>query len=295
MSTICPLKSPATYDKQIDRLRDEHGLIISDVGRAKKILRSVGYYRLSAYGIDLLKEGTDRYREGTTLEKLYSLYLFDSRLRNIISPVIESIEIQFRSCIAYHLAVKYGAECYRDRQYFSSWKSGVTRKDMFDVFNEHIDDEIKKQAKKPMVKHHVRKYGGHFPIWVVVELLPLGTLSTLYSLMKREDQKAVAKQFHTGYVYVKSWFAALVELRNICAHYGRLYNMPLDSIAKLSPKESAYANSRLFTDCLALKYIMHGDKTWTTFVLNLRAIMDECPDVNLKCIGFPENWEDLLR
>ena len=166
---------------------------------------------------------------------------------------------------------------------------------MFDAFNEHVDAEIKKQSKKPMVVHHMQKYEGPFPIWVVVELLSLGTLSTLYSLMKREDQKAIAQDFKTGFVYVKSWFAALVEIRNICAHYGKLYNMPLDSLAKLSPKENQYANSRLFTDCLALRYVMHGESIWNTFVLNLRAIIDECPSVNLKCIGFPNNWEDLLQ
>ena len=66
--------------------------------------------------------------------------------------------------------------------------------------------------------------------------------------------------------------------------------MPLNSLAKLPPKESQYANSRLFTDCLALKYIMHGESIWNTFVLNLRAIIDECPDVNLKCIGFTDDW-----
>lgn len=146
-----------------------------------------------------------------------------------------------------------------------------------------------------MVVHHQQKYGGHFPIWVVVELLSLGSLSTLYSLMKREDQIAIAKQFHTHYTYMKSWFAALVEIRNICAHYGRLYNMPLDSVAKLSPKESRYANARLFTDCLALRYIMHGEMPWNTFILNLRAIIDECPSANLKCIGFPDNWEEILQ
>ena len=113
--------------------------------------------------------------------------------------------------------------------------------------------------------------------------------------MKREDQIAIAKQFHTGYVYMKSWFAALVEIRNICAHYGRLYNMPLDSVAKLSPKENSYANSRLFTDCLALKYITHDESVWTTFVLTLKAIIEECPKANLKCIGFPDNWENLLQ
>ena len=295
MTNSIQLKIPMTYDEQIRNLQVNHGLVITDCAKAKEILKTVNYYRLSAYGIDLLDKTTDRYREGTSLEQIYSLYQFDSRLRNIISPVIEYVEIKLRSHIAYHLAIKYGAECYRDRSYFHPWVSGVTGKDMFDAFNEHVDAEIKKQSKKPMVVHHMQKYEGPFPIWVVVELLSLGTLSTLYSLMKREDQKAIAQDFKTGFVYVKSWFAALVEIRNICAHYGRLYNMPLDSLAKLSPKENQYANSRLFTDCLALRYVMHGESIWNTFVLNLRAIIDECPSVNLKCIGFPNNWEDLLQ
>lgn len=295
MSEIMPLKNPKTYEEQIQNLQECHGLVIGDPVKAKEILETVNYYRLSAYGIDLLDKKTDHYRDGTSLEQIYSLYQFDSRLRNTISPVIEFVEVKLRSYIVYHLAIKYGTECYRDRSFFHPWVSGVTGKDMFDYFNEHVDEEIKKQSKKPMVVHHVQKYGGHFPIWVVVELLSLGTLSTLYSLMKREDQKAIAQKFNTGYAYVKSWFAALVEIRNICAHYGRLYNMPLDSLAKLSPKESQYANSRLFTDCLALKYIMKGESIWNTFILNLRAIIDECPNVNLKCIGFPENWESLLQ
>lgn len=295
MSEIMPLKSPKTYEEQIRNLQERHGLVIDDPVKAKEILKTVNYYRLSAYGIDLLDKKTDKYRDGTSLEQIYSLYQFDSRLRNIISPVIEFVEVKLRSSIAYHLAIKYGAECYRNRAFFDPWVSGVTGKDMFDYFNEHVNEEIKKQSKKPMVVHHVQKYGGHFPIWVVVELLSLGTLSTLYSLMKREDQKVIAQRFNTGYAYVKSWFAALVEIRNICAHYGRLYNMPLDSLAKLSPKESQYANSRLFTDCLALKYIMKGESIWNIFILNLRAIIDECTNVNLKCIGFPENWESLLQ
>ncbi len=295
MLAIMPLKSPKTYAEQIQHLQENHGLLIEDPEKAKEILKTVNYYRLSAYGIDLLDKKTDKYQDGTSLEQIYSLYQFDSRLRNIISPVIEFVEIKLRSSIAYYLANKYGAECYRNRAFFNPWVSGVTGKDMFDNFNEHVDEEIKKQSKKPMVVHHMQKYGGHFPIWVVVELLSLGTLSTLYSLMKREDQKAIARIFNTGYAYVKSWFAALVEIRNICAHYGRLYNMPLDSLAKLSPKESQYANSRLFTDCLALKYIMHGETIWNTFIVNLRAIIDECPNVNLKCIGFPQDWENLLR
>lgn len=289
------LKEPLTYEEQIQHLIVEHGLVISDSQRAQDILKSVNYYRLSAYGIGLIDKETDRYPEDTSIEQLYSLYVFDSNLRNIISPVIEFVEVRLRSIIAYHLAIKYGPECYRDRIFFSPWFSQVKARDMFDVFNENVDAEIQRQSKKPMVKHHNDKYGGHFPIWVVVELLSLGSLSTLYSIMKREDQNAVAAQFNADYAYMKSWFAALVELRNICAHYGRLYNMPLDSLAKLPPNEKQYAHRRLFTNCLALKYITSGRDVWDTFLAKFKTIVNECPQVNLHYIGFPKNWEEILQ
>lgn len=119
MSEIMPLKSPKTYDEQIRNLQENHGLVINDPVKAKEILKTVNYYRLSAYGIDLLDKKTDKYRDGTSLEQIYSLYQFDSKLRNIISPVIEFVEVKLRSSIAYHLAIKYGAECYRDRTFFN--------------------------------------------------------------------------------------------------------------------------------------------------------------------------------
>lgn len=290
-----PLKTAMCYNCQVRNLSEKHGLQIDDKEHAKWILQTVNYYRLSGYGIGLLDKTTDMYLRGTTIENIYSLYQFDSRLRNILSPVIEYIEVLFRTSIAYHLAIHYGAECYRDRCNFAPWISGVTGRDMFDAFNEQVDSAITKQAKKPFVVHHNQVYNGHFPIWVIVEILSLGSLSTLYSLMKPDDKKAVAKQFNTNYTYMRSWFASLVELRNICAHYGRIYNMPLDSLPKLPKKYNQYAQNRLFSDCLALRYIVHGEPLWNTFVTNLQAIINECPELNLSYIGFPENWERVLQ
>lgn len=293
--SVKPLKPAMCYKCQIHNLVEEHGLVINDPELAKRILRTVNYYRLSGYGIGLLDKTTDRYIDGTTIEHLYSLYMFDSHLRNIINPVIEHIEVLFRTAIAYHLGIQYGAECYRDRTHFKPWISGVTGRDMFDAFNDQVNDAIRKQAKKPFVIHHQQVYGGHFPIWVIVELISLGSLSTLYSLMNPQDRTAVAKAFGTNSSYMKSWFAALVELRNICAHYGRIYNMPLDSLPKLPHKYCQYAQSRLFTDCLAIRYIVRGEPVWNTFVSSLQATIDEHAEVNLQYIGFPANWEQLLR
>ena len=295
MTTYKPLKIAMSYDDQIQHLMQDHKLMITDYQRAKHILKTVNYYRLSGYGIGLLDPATDQYKEGTSLEQLYALYQFDSHLRKIISPVIEYVEIMFRTAIAYHLAMQYGADGYMDRSNMHPWYSNVKQKDMYDEFCDQLKVAIDKQSRKPFVLHHKQVYGGRFPIWVAVELLSLGSLSTLYSLMKPADQQTVAKEFYTDAAYMKSWFAALVELRNICAHYGRIYNMPLDSTPKLPKKYALYHNTRLFADCLALRYIIRGQPIWITFMTELRAIIDECSEINLDFIGFPLNWESVLR
>lgn len=201
---FAPLKEPKSYDEQIELLERVHGLIIPDRNIARHILSNVNCYRLSAYGIGLMDKNTDRYLPGITIDHLYSLYCFDARLRNALNPVIETIEIRFRAQIAYHLAMTYGAEGYRDRNNFQSWFSKVKQKDMHQEFCDKIDEEIHRQQRKPFVQHHMTKYGGHFPIWVAVELMSLGTLSTLYSIMKSEDETAIARLNGTSAAYMKS-------------------------------------------------------------------------------------------
>ena len=83
------------------------------------------------------------------------------------------------------------------------------------------------QYKSPVVKHHNDKYGGSLPIWAAVEISTFGTMSKLYKNMLPADQAAIAKQFDLTPTLLNSWLRAFVEVRNICAHYGRLYNKAL--------------------------------------------------------------------
>ena len=46
--------------------------------------------------------------------QIKKIYEFDSKLRSMVIPVIENVEIKFRSRLAYLLSEKYGAEGYLD-------------------------------------------------------------------------------------------------------------------------------------------------------------------------------------
>jgi len=85
-------KQPLTYNEQIDLLTSR-GLSIPDRQRAERHLKNISYYRLSAYMLPY-KEKIDgsisnRFKDGTTWDKVYRLYVFDRKLRLLVFDAIE--------------------------------------------------------------------------------------------------------------------------------------------------------------------------------------------------------------
>ena len=298
ISTPAPLKPALTYEEQLTRLKDEHNLLIDDDDKAIGILKQVNYYRLSGYGLGLTKpDDKEKYVEGITLEHIFRLYQFDSALRNLLIHVIEHIEIRLRAQLSNHLALKYGSEGYTDPHNFRAQKN-KNGTFVHDIILDNFAKECEHQKNAPFVKHHMNKYGGHFPLWVAVELFTFGNLSSLYSIMLKEDQKAVAALYDTEAQYLGSWILALVEVRNICAHYSRLYNMPLKQTPFLYSEYKKYRGgspNKLFPVLLVIKRMLMNNEPWGSFETKLEALMEEYDDVVvLPYIEFPPEWKEVL-
>lgn len=238
------MKKALTYDEQVNRLQ-EHGLAVENRTNAISVLKKVNYYRLSAYGIGLTKPGDkEHYVEGITLNMIYRLYCFDSRLRNILIHVIEQLEVQLRTQISNFLGIKYGPEGYVDAANFMQkcTKDGTS---IHTLTIEKFNQERIHQKNIPFVKHHELTYCGHFPIWVAIELFTFGSLASLFDIMMPTDKKAIADLYNTKSNYLNSWILALVEIRNICAHYGRLYNLPLKQSPFLYRENAKYRTGKI--------------------------------------------------
>lgn len=276
------VKEPTTYTQQVEKLKSR-GCIISDESKSIDFLSSVGYYRLSAYFLPF-KKADDAYMPGTTLERIYHIYEFDSRLRRILFSAIESIEINLRSMISYHYSLKYGSLGYYDKQNFNHDHNPKR-------FKENVEREIKSNRNQPFVKHHIEKYNCKFPLWAVMELFTFGMLSYFYSDMKTEDQKAL---FGKKYKKVRSWLHCCTDLRNMCAHYNRLYYRKFTSIPAGIDVED---NRSLWAQMLVVKELYPSNKNWNTDILPaLRKLFDDYHDsIDLKHISFPENWYELLK
>lgn len=293
---IAPLKDAKTYEDQVNNLKVNHGLEIADMAEAIDILSRVNYYRLSAYGIGLKrKDDSERYKDGISLRRLFRLYEFDHKLRLALFDILEQIETELRTKIAYHLAITYGPESYMDSSFFLP-KYDSQHKHLLEtkVINRFIC-EVKRNEHLPCVVHHQNKYGGHFPIWAAVELFSFGMLNSLYSLMLPQDKQAIAADYYTTPEYFDGWFLALVDVRNRCAHFGRIYNMPLPNTVKLYSGERVYSGNKIFPIIIILKRIMHERPAWETFYYTLSTLIKQYPEASLHFMGFPEKWQDVLQ
>lgn len=281
------LPTPISVDEQIKNLRDNN-LIIDDVEYAKDVLNRISYFRLiKAYGLGL-KPKNGKYNENITFERIVKIYEFNSRLRAIIFPLIEDVEINLRCKLANYFSIKYGILGYEDPNNF------VDKEVHAQFFKSYqLEEDREKSLFVRNFKHNYKE--GKVPFYAAVELFTIGMLSKFYANMKTKDKKAIAREFGVGDIYLESWVRSLTDVRNICAHYGRLYNIKLP-IKPLACKgyPSGY-NYRIFGTILTLKYLVVNRSLWVAFRTDLTALIEEYKEyIALEAIGFPEKWDEVL-
>jgi abortive infection bacteriophage resistance protein len=284
------LKPPTTYIQQVQKLRSR-GCIISDEPFCIKVLSQINYYRLTAYFLPFKKPDSN-YLPGTDFNTVYQIYEFDRNMRNLLFATIEEVEIYLRAEFAYYHAHNYGATGYMNSANYNS------RKHNHNSFTEKIKTEISQNKKVLFVEHHQKNYGGQFPVWVITELFTFGMLSYFFGDMLTSDQKNLArKMYGTIPKNLVSWLRCCTDLRNICAHYGRLYFRIFTAIPAFVPGLSSNSARRLFGAILALKELYPDKGKWNSGTHSdlVNLINSYSGVVNLNHIGFPVDWESVLK
>src|SRR5699024_9729329 len=93
-----------------------------------------------------------------------------------------------------------------------------------------------------------------------------------------------------------SWLHTLSYIRNVCAHYGRLYGKDLIIKPQLNAgvTKGFFDNGRVFSAVFVLSKFLHQDD-YIKLASSLRLIIEEYSDyINLKYIGFPRECETVL-
>lgn len=281
-------QEPLDVLQQIENLKSL-GLIINDEDKAIEFLNNVSYFRLiKAFGI---KEKNSNFSDGITFENIKGLYIFNAKLRHLLFAQLEKVEVNLRCRIANYFSCKYGIFGYKDAENFK-------RPEYHEKFLADIETEIKRNNKAAFVRNFKDNYeGGDLPFYALVELFSFGTLSKFFKNMKNSDKKEVAKSYGVGYTYLESWFEHLAFVRNICAHYGRLYNSNLTITPKLYDQytELKVSSLRVFASLICLKHLLPNDEHWQKFIVKVSLLIEDFPCVKPALMGFPDNdWEIIL-
>lgn len=282
-------QDPIGIDDQIKNLI-ELGLLVKDETYAKKVLERISYYRLiKAYSITLKKD--KRYIEGVSFDDIVALYTFDQEFRHLLFSMIEEIEVSLRAIITNYFSLKYGNFGYKDLSNVGE------HQDRYQEALNDLNKEVKRNKRSPFIKNFVDHYeGGEIPLYAIIEVASFGTLSKMYKNMKNEDKTEIAKTFDMEYLYLESWIENFAFIRNICAHYGRLYGARLTKSPKLyrEYRKRNISNNTIFATILNIKHLSPTCE-YQLFYKKLVDLINRNPKINLTQIGFTKDWQDLLK
>jgi abortive infection bacteriophage resistance protein len=140
-----PVKPALSYNEQLDIL-EKRGCVIHDREECIDVLSRLNYYRLTAYFLPF-RNSQGYYKPGVSFERIYRIYEFDRKMRQLIFSAVEEIEVHIRSHIAYHHAHKYGPVGYLDERNFNGKHNGA-------AYEDHIKSAISNNRNVLFVKHH---------------------------------------------------------------------------------------------------------------------------------------------
>ena len=307
-------KPPLTYEKQVELLISR-GLIVTDRKRAERHLANISYYRLSAYMLPYKKKENgiiiDTFKEGTTWDDIYDLYVFDRKLRLLVFDAIERLEVAIRTQIIYQLSHKYGSH-WQDNAHIFMPSREVTlrdgRKITIDVYREiqsHIKEQLHSNRAEVFIQHYHNKYDTpeNPPSWMSVEIMYFNHLSKICTGLKnRADINGIASYFALPPKTFCSWLHTMNYVRNICAHHSRLWNRDLNIVPEklsfskrlvwINTPDTAKRSKNYYFFCM-INYMLQVANPTSQFKTKLKELLEEYKNViSLDSMGFPQGWEE---
>jgi abortive infection bacteriophage resistance protein len=291
-------KAATTIAYQITQLK-ARGMIFKDEKYAEMVLSHISYYRLVGYWWPMQQDPkTDHiFKPNSRFEAVVDLYNFDSELRTLLFDVIEQIEIAFRSKMMYQLSHEYDPWWFENPANFHD--------------SAHHAQSLKTiksdlgRTKEIFISEHYTKYNSDTrnpPCWKTLEVISLGTLSKLYGNLCKTciSKDVIAAEFGVAnHTYLHSWIQDIAQIRNICAHHGRVWNKNLPGRPKmLSRPPNLWIHKTppvsdhhmLYIHLCTMKYLFNVIHPGNNFSYRLFVLLKKYPNVDLKALGMERNW-----
>ena len=316
-----------SVEKQLQKL-ESSGVSIPVHDTGIRLLRAVGYYRLTGYlypfreSVTLVNdEGLRRvnilgtYREGTAIDDAAALIDFDRHLRMLVLEGIERIEISLRMQIGYTLGKGSPFAHLDPHQFVSSFteprtnpETGAPEPSRHEALIIRAHDR-QNGSDESFVAHFRQKYDGQMPIWALTEIMEFGHLSRMYAGLKNSLATEISATYGAPSKRImSSWIASLNYVRNVSAHHARLFNRKLVSAPKrpskghaplldhLKDEESSKQVFGLYNVLAVMPYLLRSidpECGWAPRMVGLLEAFPESDILTSACLGVPAEWSTL--
>lgn len=308
------MKEFKDIDEQISLL-ESRGLNIYDHLKAKEYLLTNNYYNIINGYSKFFQNTHNHYIEGATFEEIVQLYFFDKEIKQTLFNSILDVEHHLKSITAYEFAKahKRGRYKYLNASVYDQSKIlsvGYTISKLFKIINNN------KKYDDNAIHHYVKEYDD-VPIWVIVDFLEFGDLSSIIENLPTKTQNEIAKDlvsfikdnnedFDSTFTpeIMTSFIKNIRETRNICAHNNRLLNFNCKSdsayfsaihdnygIERNSRRKSVYSTF-VSMQCFLSKteYAKLHNTIRKRFNQLSKKINSIDINVVLNLLGFPSDW-----
>lgn len=286
-------KQAIDFFEQLTTLKSR-GLVIDNEDVALQQLHSISYFRLASY-LQSFEIGTNNhfFHENANLGKVINLYVFDRELRSLIFSAIQDVEVALRTRIIHFFSLAHGPFWFMNGSLFKS-------SSIFNACFEKISIEVGRSREDFIAEYYENyDYPSFPPAWKTMEVLSFGTLSKLYCNFKDAyTKKQIARDFFLPqYVYLENWMKCIAVLRNACAHHARIWNRRYPQIPTMPQHlpslwitATHFRPSKLYNQLCCLTYLEQSIIPNTDFKEKLIKLLDKYPMVNLRSMGFPQEW-----
>lgn len=278
------MQKPATYKEQINTLRSLWFLIDNEE-KTTKYLKHIWFYRLSHYFKYFLKNHN---WEEKSFDNILKYYIFDRKLKLILSDIIERIEISLKANIINTLSLEYSDSCFfMDKEIYFNKEN-----------YENIIEWLKKEKNKN--KSICDEKLKNIDVWKLFQWLTFWTTVYFYRTLSTQNKKLIAKNYNFKSETLYSWLLWLTDIRNICAHYDKFWGTKMTrSLLFVNPK---LKNLQVETNSIfAYILVMHMflKEIWidSHFLDKIDNLFneDEYKSIDKKKMWFNKNWKEEIN
>lgn len=232
-----------TYDELIE-LMGSRGMATDKTTRF--ILEREGYYAVvNGYKDPFLESrNPDRFKDGTHFDELYTLFVMDRHLRNLLFRFITLAEATLKSVCTYRFCEVHPTdnEAYLDpAAYRTDGKfPALVRSYISDLTTLLGRNEARRpRYMRPYLEHYLKAH-DNVPLWVLMNQLSLTQAFKFYSFQPESSRFHISKRFQAlhdethlskqriTHEKLRRAYDHIKDFRNICAHDERLYCARVD-------------------------------------------------------------------